>query len=75
MLSEEIHAAGVADKVTSHEDAAHEKRNWVRLTFDCNDHCVFCLDAHTHNGDMRSREVGRDRCQVRPAADSGCRDR
>ncbi|HEY3820536.1 MAG TPA: radical SAM protein [Polyangiaceae bacterium] len=56
MLSEETHAAGVADKVTSHEDAAHEKRNWVRLTFDCNDHCVFCLDSDSHNGDMRDRE-------------------
>lgn len=38
------------------EDAAHQKRNWVRLTFDCNDRCVFCLDAHTHNGTIRSRE-------------------
>lgn len=37
------------------EDAAHQKRNWVRLTFDCNDHCIFCLDAHTHNGTNRSR--------------------
>ncbi len=44
-----------AAKIASHEDAAHEKRNWVRLTFDCNDHCVFCLDAHTHNGEMRDR--------------------
>jgi MoaA/NifB/PqqE/SkfB family radical SAM enzyme len=56
MLSEETHAAGVADKVASHEDAAHEKRNWVRLTFDCNDHCIFCLDSDAHNGDMRDRD-------------------
>ena len=56
MLTEETHAAGVADKVTSHEDAAHEKRNWVRLTFDCNDHCVFCLDSDAHDGDMRDRD-------------------
>ena len=56
MLTEEMHAAGVAGKITSHEDAAHEKRNWVRLTFACNDHCVFCLDSDTHNGDMRDRE-------------------
>jgi MoaA/NifB/PqqE/SkfB family radical SAM enzyme len=56
MWTEEAHAAGVADKVALHEEAAHEKRNWVRLTFDCNDHCVFCLDADTHNGDMRARE-------------------
>jgi MoaA/NifB/PqqE/SkfB family radical SAM enzyme len=56
MLSEETHAGGVADKVASHEDAAHEKRNWVRLTFDCNDHCIFCLDSDTHTGDMRDRD-------------------
>lgn len=43
-------------RIAEHEDAAHEKRNWVRLTFDCNDHCVFCLDAHTHNGEMRDRD-------------------
>jgi MoaA/NifB/PqqE/SkfB family radical SAM enzyme len=57
MLTEEAHSSGVArGKIAQHEDAAHEKRNWVRLTFDCNDHCVFCLDAHTHNGEMRSRD-------------------
>jgi molybdenum cofactor biosynthesis enzyme MoaA len=56
MLTEETHAAGVAEKVGSHEEAAHEKRNWVRLTFDCNDHCIFCLDAKTHTGEMRDRD-------------------
>lgn len=43
-------------KIREHEEAAHERRNWVRLTFDCNDRCVFCLDAHTHDGTMRARE-------------------
>jgi molybdenum cofactor biosynthesis enzyme MoaA len=56
MLTEETHSAGVADKTATHEDAAHEKRNWVRLTFDCNDHCIFCLDSDAHNGEMRDRE-------------------
>jgi len=59
MLTEESHAASVADRdgrLRSHEDAAHEKRNWVRLTFACNDHCIFCLDSNTHNGEMRDRE-------------------
>src|SRR5215510_7787386 len=57
MLTEEVHAAGVADeKVLGHEQAAHEKRNWVRLTFDCNNRCVFCLDSDTHVGEMRDRE-------------------
>jgi MoaA/NifB/PqqE/SkfB family radical SAM enzyme len=57
MLTEEVHAAGVAGrKITEHEEAAHEKRNWVRLTFDCNNRCVFCLDSDTHDGKMRDRE-------------------
>lgn len=64
MLTEEAHAAGVADarsdggagKVAGHEQAAHEKRNWVRLTYDCNNRCVFCLDSETHVGEMRDRE-------------------
>ena len=41
------------DKVVDHEEAAHEKRNWVRLTYDCNNHCTFCLDTLAHNGEMR----------------------
>jgi len=81
MLTEEMHAEGVADgkvvgdrlgevaanaagdpadgggaagdKVLQHEDAAHEKRNWVRLTYDCNNKCIFCLDSETHDGEMR----------------------
>ena len=56
MLTEEGHSAGVADKTRSHEEAAHDRRNWVRLTFDCNDHCVFCLDSDAHDGTMRDRE-------------------
>ena len=48
--------AAAAPKIREHEDAAHEQRNWVRLTFDCNDRCVFCLDAHTHDGTNRARE-------------------
>ncbi len=61
MLTEETHAAGVADeKIVSHEDAAHEKRNWVRLTFECNNRCTFCLDSNTHNGEMRDKNEVRD---------------
>lgn len=56
MWTEETHSAGVADRIRQHEDAAHEKRNWVRLTYDCNDHCIFCLDADTHDGTVRERE-------------------
>ncbi len=64
MLTEEMHAAGVAsarvtgdgvvDKVRLHEAAAHEKRNWVRLTYECNNKCIFCLDSDTHDGEMRA---------------------
>lgn len=42
------------DKISAHEDAAHEKRNWVRLSYDCNNHCTFCLDTNAHDGTMRS---------------------
>jgi pyruvate-formate lyase-activating enzyme len=46
--------AGTAgDKVQAHEEAAHEKRNWVRLSYDCNNHCTFCLDSNAHDGTMR----------------------
>jgi pyruvate-formate lyase-activating enzyme len=41
-------------KVQAHEDAAHEKRNWVRLSYDCNNHCTFCLDSNAHDGTMRN---------------------
>ena len=41
-------------KANAHEDAAHEKRNWVRLSYDCNNHCTFCLDSNAHDGTMRA---------------------
>lgn len=40
-------------KMAAHEDAAHEKRNWVRLSYDCNNKCTFCLDTNAHDGTMR----------------------
>jgi MoaA/NifB/PqqE/SkfB family radical SAM enzyme len=45
--------ADFQNEALSHEAAAHEKRNWVRLSFDCNNRCTFCLDAHAHDGTMR----------------------
>lgn len=56
MLTPQDTDQGIDEKVLEHEDAAHEKRNWVRLTFDCNNHCVFCLDTLTHDGQMRDRD-------------------
>lgn len=44
-------------KVADHEEAAHEKRNWVRLSYDCNNHCTFCLDSNAHDGTMRDNEA------------------
>ena len=41
-------------KVEAHEFAAHEKRNWVRLNYDCNNKCTFCLDSLAHVGTMRN---------------------
>lgn len=41
-------------KVAAHENSAHEKRNWVRLSYDCNNRCTFCLDTNAHDGTMRA---------------------
>ncbi len=55
-MSDSSHSLGVQDDVAAREQAAHDKRNWVRLTFDCNDHCIFCLDSRAHDGEMRDPE-------------------
>ena len=39
-----------ANRIQQHESAAHEKRNWIRLTAQCNNRCTFCLDSDAHNG-------------------------
>lgn len=44
------------NKVVSHEEAAHDRRNWVRLTHDCNNRCTFCLDSNALNGTLRDTE-------------------
>ena len=44
------------NKIVSHEEAAHDRRNWVRLTHDCNNRCTFCLDSNALNGAIRSAE-------------------
>src|SRR5438093_217768 len=38
------------NRIAQHESAAHEKRNWIRLTAQCNNRCTFCLDSDAHNG-------------------------
>jgi MoaA/NifB/PqqE/SkfB family radical SAM enzyme len=39
-----------SDRIAQHEQAAHEKRQWIRLTAQCNNRCTFCLDSDAHNG-------------------------
>jgi MoaA/NifB/PqqE/SkfB family radical SAM enzyme len=41
-----------ANKPVVQEEAAHEKRHWIRLTSQCNNKCTFCLDTLAHNGTM-----------------------
>ena len=45
-----------AAKQLDKEAAAHEKRNWIRLTSMCNNLCTFCLDTLAHNGTITSDE-------------------
>ncbi|MBK6921397.1 MAG: radical SAM protein [Deltaproteobacteria bacterium] len=55
-VAEGEESVGFGQKREQHEHAAHQVRNWVRLTFDCNDRCVFCLDSDTHDGRIRARD-------------------
>lgn len=43
-------------RAAGREEAAHDRRNWVRLTYGCNNRCVFCLDSSGHTGEVRDRE-------------------
>ena len=52
--AQSIELADELNKIVEHEGAAHEKRNWVRLSYDCNNHCTFCLDTNAHDGTMRN---------------------
>ncbi len=49
-------AGEAAADIEAREQVAHERRAWVRLNFRCNDRCVFCLDADSHDGSDRDRE-------------------
>jgi len=41
--------------------AVHEKRQWVRLTRGCNNHCLFCLDSGAQTGRVVPVEEVRQR--------------
>ncbi len=36
---------------------AHEKRHWVRLTYACNNRCLFCHDSVVQSGEMVPRNL------------------
>lgn len=56
ILSDEpvARTGGQRQRQQKRESAAHEIRQWVRLTSYCNNRCVFCLDTAAHNGTYRS---------------------
>lgn len=37
-------------ELETRQSAVHEKRQWVRLTRACNNHCLFCLDSGAQTG-------------------------
>jgi len=43
-------AAALTRAAVAREGAAQEERQWVRLTRRCNNRCLFCHDAHRHDG-------------------------
>ena len=44
------------DNLLLREKVAQEKRKWVRLTWACNENCLFCLDKGNHSGMMEPLE-------------------
>jgi MoaA/NifB/PqqE/SkfB family radical SAM enzyme len=55
-MNEPLQTGAPDAKHIEHEEAAHEKRNWIRLTSMCNNLCTFCLDTLAHNGTISSEE-------------------
>ncbi len=50
-----------ADAASAREAAAHEQRAWVRLTYACNNRCLFCLDRGSGRSERRpSADVRRE---------------
>ena len=50
---------------------AHEKRHWVRLTYACNNRCVFCHDSIVQSGEMVAPDILEK--QISEGIDSGAR--
>jgi molybdenum cofactor biosynthesis enzyme MoaA len=62
-------SATASIKVVDREAAATEERQWVRLTWRCNNHCLFCHDAERHDG--RLVEPEEVRAQIRAGRERG----
>ena len=52
------------EKIEARERAAHEQHLWVRLTSCCNNRCVFCLDADSHDNRHVSVEEVREQMEA-----------
>jgi MoaA/NifB/PqqE/SkfB family radical SAM enzyme len=49
------------DDLATREAASQEQRCWVRLTYACNNRCLFCLDKETGRSDARDHtEIRRE---------------
>ncbi len=46
-------AAKTLQSVAAREQAAHERRHWVRVSWACNNRCRFCLDRDTGRAGLR----------------------
>ena len=57
LVDDSIAPAQKATDLTQREQAAHERRQWVRLTYACNNRCLFCLDRDTQRSDARRDNV------------------
>ncbi len=56
----------VVEQAHLREQAAHERRHWVRLSWACNNRCRFCLDRELSRASHRSeQDIGNDILQGR----------
>ncbi|MBL6976209.1 MAG: radical SAM protein [Deltaproteobacteria bacterium] len=56
-------------ELETRQSAVHEKRQWVRLTRACNNHCLFCLDSGAQTG--RVVPLDEVRRKIRQGRDEG----
>lgn len=57
----EIEGGGSDESFDVKEKAVHQHRNWVRITYYCNNRCIFCLDGDVpKSGHRRDEDVFAD---------------